>query len=682
MGKFPSGDQGVLAPAGSCGVVERHRGVRRRCPSIVKALHCHQFGAVLVVLAPLFARCLELEGLSRSEVVSVAWDPHPREPVEGVLWATSVLELAADWADSGAEGKTRLASPLSHCLALRWFQSRVGRSGVRPLLGKAAVLHVLCVSMAALSHPSMGAEAGARLACRACGLRVPLLAASGGGLVAAVVTTLPHDTHASGGFRFSVLSVPWSRSWVTFRGDIGVCGFPTLWHVHGLGWLFLWALDLVETISSNSSGFLDPWVAMQPSGSLAGVREVGSLQWYQTEKPTEICVQLPCMIRARAAGCSCCCAACLASVVAPRVRAVAARLALDSLAMVFLVWRTLAGKSRCSVCRVASLVEHCNTFLWLLSAWCWLVVSSGEVLLELRCIAWLPCVPVRFPRTVCCCPGEGFSQDYFALISTVVVLPQSLRCAVGLAGAFWRVFLERRLGGSGGGSPRTCLRCFCSSACCSVLSDGLCCLVVGLCILVKALPRIALCRFWWRFFPGVLCVCFGPPLLFKALRFPPLGHFVLAYALWLYRCRCGVAALPCLGSPISGPFEVGVLSSTSVVVSVPVWLEVPLRRSRRGGVGGLVRSGGGASWSEEEVAERREDPSRVRFFAKGRDFLCPSRSGWIGSPSRLTCVSDSNIDCHQQQVNGNILVDNSRLTSTLTAVKDELNVHFVAIYWG
>ncbi|MQM14013.1 hypothetical protein Taro_046941 [Colocasia esculenta] len=34
----------------------------------------------------------------------------------------------------------------------------------------------------------------------------------------------------------------------------------------------------------------------------------------------------------------------------------------------------------------------------------------------------------------------------------------------------------------------------------------------GLCILVKVLPRIALCRFWWRFFLGVLRVCFGPPL--------------------------------------------------------------------------------------------------------------------------------------------------------------------------
>ncbi|MQM01882.1 hypothetical protein Taro_034640, partial [Colocasia esculenta] len=64
---------------------------------------------------------------------------------------------------------------------------------------------------------------------------------------------------------------------------------------------------------------------------------------------TEICVRLPCMIRVRAAGCSCCCAACVASVVARRVRAIAARLALDSLAVIFLVWRTLAGKSRCGV---------------------------------------------------------------------------------------------------------------------------------------------------------------------------------------------------------------------------------------------------------------------------------------------------------------------------------------------
>ncbi|MQL71251.1 hypothetical protein Taro_003554, partial [Colocasia esculenta] len=105
-------------------------------------------------------------------------------------------------------------------------------------------------------------------------------------------------------------------------------------------------------------------------------------------------VRLPCMIRACAAGCSCCCATCVASVVARGVRAVAARLALDSLAVVFLVWRTLAGKSRCSVCHVASPVERCDTYLWLFVG---LVLAGCE--LWLRRIAWLPCVLERFPIT-------------------------------------------------------------------------------------------------------------------------------------------------------------------------------------------------------------------------------------------------------------------------------------------
>ncbi|MQL97925.1 hypothetical protein Taro_030626, partial [Colocasia esculenta] len=47
-------------------------------------------------------------------------------------------------------------------------------------------------------------------------------------------------------------------------------------------------------------------------------------------------------------GCSCCYVACVASVVARCVRAVVAWLAVGSLAMVSPVWRTIAGKSRCS----------------------------------------------------------------------------------------------------------------------------------------------------------------------------------------------------------------------------------------------------------------------------------------------------------------------------------------------
>ncbi|MQM03296.1 hypothetical protein Taro_036075 [Colocasia esculenta] len=116
-------------------------------------------------------------------------------------------------------------------------------------------------------------------------------------------------------------------------------------------------------------------------------------------------VRLPCKFRVRAAVvCSYCCIACMESVVIRCVHAVAARLVLDSLDVVFLVWRTLAGKSS--------------------------LVLTG------------------------CKLCEGFSQGCSGLVSIVVVLPQSLR----------------------------------------------------LCILVKVLPRIALCRFCQRFFPRVLCV--------------------------------------------------------------------------------------------------------------------------------------------------------------------------------
>ncbi|MQL97334.1 hypothetical protein Taro_030025 [Colocasia esculenta] len=177
--------------------------------------------------------------------------------------------------------------------------------------------------------------------------------------------------------------------------------------------------------------------------------------------------------------------ACVASVVARRVRAVAAQLALDSLAVVFLVWRTLASQSRCLACCVAPLVERCNTYLWLLSAWCWLVVSSSEVLLEFFSVgsglfrAHFCCCGATSGFEVCCwlgwCVLEGFSQND-ALVVLVEVLP-------GPACVASTVLLA------------------------TVFSLMVCVLWSwGLCILVKVLPRIALCRFWQRFFPGVLCV--------------------------------------------------------------------------------------------------------------------------------------------------------------------------------
>ncbi|MQL88409.1 hypothetical protein Taro_020970, partial [Colocasia esculenta] len=78
---------------------------------------------------------------------------------------------------------------------------------------------------------------------------------------------------------------------------------------------------------------------MRTSGSLAGGWEVGSLQLVSERGSTEICKEV-CGFRARfvcvlQVGCSCCCVACMASVVARCVHAVVARLVVDSLAVVF-----------------------------------------------------------------------------------------------------------------------------------------------------------------------------------------------------------------------------------------------------------------------------------------------------------------------------------------------------------
>ncbi|MQL82046.1 hypothetical protein Taro_014514 [Colocasia esculenta] len=321
----------------------------------------------------MFARCLALEGLSRSEVVSIAWDPHPREPVEGVLWAMSVLELAAELADSGAEGKMRPVSPSSHYLALHWFRSRVGRL-----------------------------EVGARMASRGSGWCVLLLAASGGGLVAVVVTTFPHDSLLgcqSVVALACVASRPRSVSGV--RGG-SACGPSTLWRS-----------EVVMLV-----------VCSFPI-------------WF-------VCVLQ--------VDCSCCYVACVASVVARCVHAMVAQLAMDSLAVVFPMWRTVAGKSRRSV--LGSL-RHLS------------VVVVGLVLAdcELWCIAWLPCV-------------------------------LGLRYAVDLAGAFWWVFPELCLGGSGGGPSQD-----------HPLSFRAECAVWLGCVLVR-FSQDGSWRFWWRFSPKLLRVVF------------------------------------------------------------------------------------------------------------------------------------------------------------------------------
>ncbi|MQM05000.1 hypothetical protein Taro_037808 [Colocasia esculenta] len=86
-----------------------------------------------------------------------------------------------------------------------------------------------------------------------------------------------------------------------------------------------------------------------------------------------------------------------------------------------------------------------------------------------------------------CGPSAPWSSEAAVLVG--------LRCAVGLAGAFWRVFLERCLGGSGGGSPRTSLSCFRWLLCfpCWPVSCGR--LGTALGALAEVLPNVASCCF-------------------------------------------------------------------------------------------------------------------------------------------------------------------------------------------
>ncbi|MQL73513.1 hypothetical protein Taro_005850, partial [Colocasia esculenta] len=600
LGRLPSDDPSVEQPASSCGAAKRRRGARRRWRCVVKALH----GSWATPGLRISAVCLSTD-------VATA--------VRGMRQVTSLC--------SATEGDT--------FVAVSWQWCQKGRPFVRALVGRRTILRVrACLSLA--------------------GLVVCYKPAVWRGFV--VLPRLFARLH--GGYSLAVPSFR-GRRWSALVRTRASGGF--------------------RSVSSRSS---DPWVAARPSGPLARVREVESLQWYQSEESTEICVRLPCMIRVRASGCSCCCTACVASVVARRVRAVAARLAVDSLAVVFPVWRTLAGKSRCGApgrlrrigcvgaaqaeracvwcglhrCRVVCgiggrclclvgcpfVVAVCVVLvlcgwslicaplcavLCLVGVVAWAkqynvtftyyestkgyncsnnlnsalgvrlyrllheslvtvytslrhlpVVVVGLVLtgceLWLRCIAWLPYVLVRFSITVCCCPGEGFSQGCSmlndALVVLVEVVPGSARvasavllaamfslmvyCAVWLgcvlvrfsqdgSWRFWWRFSPKLLHGAGS------LLCFLAScvlaqmvvwagagvACCALsglrsfacgLSSTMCC---AMCLIVRFVCRFTICS------------------VLEALSVPPLGHSVLACALWLYRYRCGVAALPRLG---------------------------------------------------------------------------------------------------------------------------------------
>ncbi|MQL94263.1 hypothetical protein Taro_026919, partial [Colocasia esculenta] len=110
----------------------------RACLSLAGLVVCYKPAVRrgFVVLPRLFAQCLALEGLSRSEVVSVSWDPHPRELVEGVVLASVFSRfrgpilgcqpvmapacVALDLAVCPGSGVVLLVGPRP-CRGLRWL---------------------------------------------------------------------------------------------------------------------------------------------------------------------------------------------------------------------------------------------------------------------------------------------------------------------------------------------------------------------------------------------------------------------------------------------------------------------------------------------------------------------------------------------------------------------------------
>ncbi|MQM10670.1 hypothetical protein Taro_043568 [Colocasia esculenta] len=113
------------------------------------------------------------------------------------------------------------ASP-SHCLVLRWFRSRVGRSGVGPQLGRAAVP---CLApWAWLVWP-----------------RGPCLVVSALRVLSGCLVRAPNCCFGN----------PFLGA---VRGGTGVCSSLTSWCVRGAGWFCLWALDLVEVCGGRACG--------------------------------------------------------------------------------------------------------------------------------------------------------------------------------------------------------------------------------------------------------------------------------------------------------------------------------------------------------------------------------------------------------------------------------------------
>ncbi|MQM16823.1 hypothetical protein Taro_049784, partial [Colocasia esculenta] len=277
----------------------------------------------------MFTQCSALEGFSARQVVTVTWDPHPRAPVlEGVAPGSGRAQVT---------NLERPASP-SHRLALHWFRSHVGRSGMGPQLGRAAVVCGCVLGCGSLASLYLG-------------------------------------------------SLTWSlRCFVSFFVLAGVCrGFASAFCCSGL--TLVVGRD-VALFASTLLEFLLLWL----------VRD----WWLDLQQgPSVSCGRVLLLLLGVHA----------ASVVA-----------------ISLVLRLGSSSACASVLPEFFSVGSGGGEIFPRTVLCsFLVVVALPSGLRLRCIAWSPCVLVRFPRIVGCCPGEVPLRTNDALVEVllepVVLLP-------------------------------------------------------------------------------------------------------------------------------------------------------------------------------------------------------------------------------------------------------------------
>ncbi|MQM07902.1 hypothetical protein Taro_040749, partial [Colocasia esculenta] len=341
-----------------------------------------------------------------------------------------------------------------------------------------------------------------------------------------------------------------------------VCAFPYFMEVWdgGACVVRLWS-DVVAPV-------FHPWVSVRPSGSLARVREVASfLVGFECELQESVVAVV---------GCAC----------YERGRLLASLLKL----------------SRCFVCSVAPLVEHCDTFLWLLSALCWLVVNSGEVLPEFFSVGYDGIVERPVACLLCLLSvghsGWWSSAMVFGVVWCTVVTFMAKRAlcfvyALEALVTIWCVALSAY-------GSRSIALCLCASksqcGCCAIEAVGF--TVRGRCGLfcpsMLAVPCMWLLHHvlvleWFVFVPsGALVHCVvpwvAPDAFDSTVCCAMCPDRELRVALSVVRQALVVACVqvsslawervrsivvPCFGL---GPSEVDVLFSASTVVSIPMQL--------------------------------------------------------------------------------------------------------------